>query len=93
MTKVDELRRVIVGLVADSMFDQEMDAHRKQITLEQCRIDAGADVDLLISAAHAEGVEEERWRIRQAATPIDDSLHQKMSLAVPYSVLAPKEKP
>jgi hypothetical protein len=58
MTKVEDLKRVIVAIVADANFDEEMDAHRNQITLEQCKIDAEADVDLLISASHAEGVAE-----------------------------------
>jgi hypothetical protein len=96
MTKVEDLKRVIVAIVADANFDEEMDAHRNQITLEQCKIDAEADVDLLISASHAEGVAEERERILASGRRIDrdectDGFAECDEFVCPYSLLAPKE--
>jgi DNA-binding IclR family transcriptional regulator len=99
MTKVEDLKRVIVAIVADANFDEEMDAHRNQITLEQCKIDAEADVDLLISASHAEGVEEgveeTLAKIREVARPLLVGLGGVLAVvSIPASVLAPtKEKP
>jgi hypothetical protein len=94
MTKVEDLKRVIVAIVADANFDEEMDAHRTHITLEQCKIDAEADIDLLITAAK----EEERERIRNAldvtfigGAAMTWHFDSRKRYIVPYSVLAPKE--
>lgn len=57
MTQTEELeqfeylRRTIIDAVANDYYDQEQGAHRVQITLEQCKVDAERNVDLLISAA------------------------------------------
>jgi len=53
------------------------------------------DLDAVLAASHAEGVAEERERIRKAAQPTECDINGYAILfAVPASVLAPtKEKP
>jgi hypothetical protein len=55
-------------------------------------------IDDLISAAHAEGVEEERERILASGRRIDrdectDGFAECDEFVCPYSLIAPKEKP
>jgi hypothetical protein len=55
-------------------------------------------LDALISAAHAEGVEEERERILASGRRIDrdectDGFAECDEFVCPYSLIAPKEKP
>ena len=45
------LRRTTIEAVAKDYYDQEQDAHRVWITVEQCKVDAARNVDLLISAS------------------------------------------
>ena len=41
------LRRTTIEAVAKDYYDQEQDAHRVWITVEQCKVDAARNVDLL----------------------------------------------
>jgi hypothetical protein len=78
MTKVEELREKVIDLLTDQNMPVSME-YAKELVAD------------LISAAHAEGVAEERERIRKA---VIEELHDPdyNTDIIPASVLAPKNE-
>jgi hypothetical protein len=97
MTKVEELREsLIAGNKTESYVDYLGVTHTAE-TFHRISVE---ELDAVIAASRAEGVEEERERIRNApdvtfvgGAAMNWHFDSRKWYIIPYSVLAPKEKP